>query len=328
MSIVIANNDEKGFYIISDTKLTLDEDKMPCQIKEPLRTNLKKYGIIKTIIIRRDIAIAFAGNDIRIADEIIKDLRGRIYSPNMGIDYTELEEIVRNKFENEKNLNADGTHKCDFILSFLIADEIKLIQFNDYGIREIKKGYIGNSEVYKRFIDYDLEKLPNLGYSKPNTITVELTFDMKFTPVDDEEQDTEEMKSKIQRLKEIVDLGIKSDSCHSSDVGSPIIGVYFNTQRKQFEYFRDAVYEVHSEVPIDGNAHPININLYHSGEYYTINPFLYNQGVIIDYPFFKKSIIYLYTIDYIELGIDDYNNLLLPLEKGYPINENDIKAVE
>lgn len=328
MSIVIANNDEKGFYIISDTKLTLDEDKMPCQIKEPLRTNLKKYGIIKTIIIRRDIAISFAGNDIRIADEIIKDLRGRIYSPNMGIDYTELEEIVRNKFENEKNLNADGTHKCDFILSFLNGDEIKLIQFNDYGIREIKKGYIGNSEVYKRFVDYDLEKLPDLSYSKSNTIPVEVSVNIKFTPLGDEEQDTEEMKSKIQRLKEIVDLGIKSDIYHSTDVGSPVIGVYYNTQRKQFEYFYDMIFEVHREIPKDGCVYPVNINLYHSGESYTIKPFQYNQGIIIYYPFLRKSIIYLCTIDYMQLGIDDYNNLLLPLEREYPFDENNIKAVK
>lgn len=53
MLIIIANNDEKGFYIISDTKITYNEDKQPCLIPEPLKSAIKKYGMEKTNIIKR-----------------------------------------------------------------------------------------------------------------------------------------------------------------------------------------------------------------------------------------------------------------------------------
>ena len=325
MSIVIANNNENGFYIISDTKITFDEDKNPCQIREPLKSNLKKYGILKTVILKGVVALSFAGTDIKIADRTVSHLRKLMSTP---VTFQEIYDTVKKDFESPENIDSDGNHKCDFILAMVMNGHPTLALFNDNSCaKDVKSCYIGNAEVYKRYRDYNVAEnfLPPCG--NETGLYVEARLNIILTPEGDIEQDTDEMKTQILRLKEIVDLGIKSDSKHESDVGSPIIGVYFNTQRKQLEYFYDMIYEPHGVIPCDGKEHVININSYHSGESYSIIPFKYFEGVIIYYPWFNQSVVYFFTNDYLKLGIEDYNHLLLPIWSPKKITEKDLSPV-
>lgn len=320
MSIVIANNDETGFYIISDTKITFNEDKYPCQIQEPLKSNIKKFGMLKTIIFRGCVALSFAGNDIRLIDNVISSIRDIMYS-QLPATFEDVFNLVAKMYDNPDNINDDGTHKCDYILAFTFDGKVSLNTFKDAGIiKNIKKSYIGNADVYKDFCDLDLSttiSYPNCPSGKG--ILIDYAYiDMKFTPEGDLEQDTDEVYSKIRRLKNIVDLGRRNDEKHESNVGSPIIGVYYNTQRKQFEYYYDKVYEVHGHIPSDGKEHAINISLTSSGESYDIAPFRHTEGVIAYYHFLDYSVAYLCSDEYIKMGINDYKNLLLPIYfKGY-----------
>lgn len=325
MSIVIANNNDNGFYIISDTKITFDEDKNPCQIKEPLKSNLKKYGILKTVILKGVVALSFAGTDIKIADRTVSHLRKLM---SASVTFQEIYDTVKKDFESPENIDSNGSHKCDFILAMVMNGRPTLALFNDNSCaKDVKSCYIGNAEVYKRYRDYNVAEnfLPPCG--NETGLHVEVTFNRKFIPKGAIEQDIDEMKTQILRLKEIVDLGIKSDSKHESDVDSPIICVYFNTQRKQLEYYNDRIYESHGVIPYDGQDHAIDINPYRSGESYSIIPFKYFEGVIIYYPWFNQSVVYFFTNDYLKLGIEDYNHLLLPIWSPKKITEKDLSPV-
>lgn len=307
MSIIIANNDENGFYIISDTKLTFNEDKFPCQIKEPLKTNLKKYGTIKTIIINPNVALSFAGDDIQIADDMILVFKN-ISKPCTSED---IYNIIKNEFNSQKNLNPDGSHKCDFILATVVDNKPSLSVFKDDGCtRNVTRCYIGNSEVYKKYKDYNVSEILANTYSDNDCMHAEIS--LTFTPIDQKDNVINTMRQQMRRLKGIVDLGCKKDAKHTTDVDSPIIGVYFNTDRKQLEYYHDIIFEMHTTFIPDGIKRPL-IDCNTSKEVYEIIPIDYSYGVIIYHHIFDISIIYFRTIDYLNQGIDTYNNLLLPL---------------
>ena len=313
MSIIIAKNCNDLFYIISDTKITLDDDKIPCQIKDPLKSNLKKFGTIKTIIIKGVVALAFAGEDISLADDLILKLKELIYTDKEKT-LQDIYELVKYEYDSAKNKNGNS-HKCDYILAVLNQEKVSLFCFkDDINTKEVERCYIGDYETYKLFCDRDLEKsIPIANYVDKNKIYIESDINIKMTLEGEIEQKTEKMKEDMIKLKEIVDLGYKNDYKHKSTVGSPIVGVYLNTQRNQFEYYYDIIYNSHIEMKPDGTTHAITISEYSNGEYYTITPFKHTEGIIINYHFLKYSVSYIYTDYYLKLGIKDYNNLLLPI---------------
>lgn len=322
MSIVIANNNQDGFYIISDTKITIHADK---RIDNALLYNIQQYGMLKTIIFNGVAALSFAGNDLHIVNHLVKKLR-EIFE--MPITPEDVYSTVESFFNSQVNLNPDGTHKCDFILATVQNETPCLYSFkDDFCIKNVKSCYIGNSDVYKRYKDFDLSKLASDFKCPEGYIGIELSASIKCTQNGDIKQDTDEMKKQIMRLKNIVDLGIKKNHKHKTDVGSPIIGVYFNTQRKQLEYFSDIIYEAHSIELSDGKPHKITINQYNNGEHYYIIPFKNYLGIIIYYPVINSSVIYFCTEDYKKNGIDDYYYLLLPIAYKGRITENDFYPI-
>lgn len=306
MSIVIAdNNNIADFYIISDTKIVIDESSIPYTIPPKLAFNIQKYGLIKTIIINNYFVVGFAG-DIIVANEFIGYLR---YISSQNADPIEMLKIAKLYYDN--NIKSTES-KCDFLIAIYYLENISLYKFSDNNsCVSIKRGYIGDSSVYKNFMDYsEMIIPPKKELISSNKVLVEVQVKFHDITIDGEKyQNTEAMRSDINKLKEIVDRG------GNTYVGSPIIGVYFNMERKQFEYLTDKVYNVHGELSTNGEATSININQYHSGESYDISPVLFNQGIVITYWNFALNVAYLYTYDYKDLGINDLEYLLLPLPK-------------
>lgn len=321
MSIAIANNDEDGFYIISDTRIIFDEDRFPSQVPIELKKNIEIYGMLKSIIIGGKIVFCFVGNNINNADKVAERIR-ELYCIS-GNTYEDIYDEVLNLYNSGENLNDEGEHICDYILAFLINEKVVLNVFKDVSIvRNAHKCYIGNFDVYKKFHDLDVERdVLKPFYMENDVMIVEATASIKFTPVGDVEQDTDLLKTKIQKLKSIVDIGFYND------VDSPIIGVYYNTQRKQFEYYYDRIYEIHSQVPSNGQDTPITITQYINGENYEIKPFNYTEGLIIYNYTLNSSVVYLYTDRYLKEGITDFNNLLLPITFDGFVDENNIMKV-
>lgn len=321
MSIVMATNDEDGFYIISDTKITFDEDRFPSQVPIELKKNIEKYGMVKSIIIGGTIVFCFAGENINNADKVAKRIRELLCIS--GITYEDIYDEVLNLYNSSDNLKEDGKHICDYILAFLIQERVSLNVFKDSVIsRNVKKCYIGIADVYKAFHDLDVDGIiPNTDCITKNTTLVEVTTNIKFTPKGEVEQDTYLMKSKMQKLKSIVDLG-----CYN-DVDSPIISVYYNTQRKQFEYYYDKIYEVHNQILSNGKDTPVMITPYSNGENYEVKPFNHTEGLIFYNYISNCSVAFLYTDIYLKKGITNFNNLLLPVCFNGLIDENNITKI-
>jgi hypothetical protein len=318
---VIANNDEDGFYIISDTRIILGGNRFPSQVPIELKKNIETYGMVKSIIIGGKIVFCFAGNNINNADKVAERIRELYYVS--GNTYEDIYDEVLNFYNSSENINDEGEHICDYILAFLINDKVVLNVFKDVAIgSRVNKCYIGNCDVYKGFHDLDVDR----NISKPvyignDAMIVEVITNIKFTPVGDIEQDTDLLKSKMQELKSIVDSGFYND------VDSPVIGVYYNTQRKQFEYYYDKIYEVHGQVPSNGQDTPITITQYTNGENYEVKPFKHTEGLIIYNYTLNSSVAYLCTDIYLKEGITDYNNLLLPISFDGFVDENNIMKV-
>ena len=74
MSFVFAEKNEDCTMIYSDTKVTFDEQSK-LNWGENTRNAMGTYGIIKSIIVRDNCCVSFAGNDIRLAHKLLQELR-------------------------------------------------------------------------------------------------------------------------------------------------------------------------------------------------------------------------------------------------------------
>lgn len=73
MSFIFAEKDKCCTKIYSDTKVTFDEQsKLNWGVNT--RNAMGEYGIIKTIIVRDNCCISFAGNDIRLAHKLFQEI--------------------------------------------------------------------------------------------------------------------------------------------------------------------------------------------------------------------------------------------------------------
>lgn len=73
MSFIFAEKDRLSTTIYSDTKVTFDEQSK-LNWGENTRRAMGAYGIIKTIIVRDNCCISFAGNDIRLAHKLLQEV--------------------------------------------------------------------------------------------------------------------------------------------------------------------------------------------------------------------------------------------------------------
>lgn len=73
MSFVFAEKNKSLTTIYSDTKVTFDEQSK-LNWGENTRNAMSAYGIIKTIIVRDNCCISFAGNDIRLAHKLFQEI--------------------------------------------------------------------------------------------------------------------------------------------------------------------------------------------------------------------------------------------------------------
>lgn len=73
MSFVYAEKDKYCTKIYSDTKVTFDEQSK-LNWGENTRNAMGAYGIIKSIIVRDNCCISFAGNDIRLVHKLLQEI--------------------------------------------------------------------------------------------------------------------------------------------------------------------------------------------------------------------------------------------------------------
>lgn len=73
MSFIFAEKSKSLTAIYSDTKVTFDE-RSKLNWGEKTRNAMGVYGIIKSIIVRDNCCVSFAGNDVRFVHELLQEV--------------------------------------------------------------------------------------------------------------------------------------------------------------------------------------------------------------------------------------------------------------
>lgn len=164
MSFLYARKLDDRIYVLADTKISYDTIESDIIIKAIGRENeylLRNYGIIKNVIINRDICVGFAGS-IRDFNELLE------YIDNNKI--TSIEDI------NEKALeiHLKNRQETDFIISQCNAATKKLYVVKDEKIKECDSCWIGSKKCFDSFQEKRYKMPPPKVYDLETKKDIEL----------------------------------------------------------------------------------------------------------------------------------------------------------
>lgn len=148
MSFCYARIEGNELFIAADMKFTTDNIDMTRRHFGDIADNMKKYGIIKNIIINDNICIAFAGNNILLANELLSKIDWN--SSDMDLIISEANVIHQ---------NATDTNDIEFIIAYADCNIKKLIQIKGGMTKELDECYIGSKEVYEAMINKPVEDI-------------------------------------------------------------------------------------------------------------------------------------------------------------------------
>ena len=149
MSYLYASNKNNNMYIFSDTKVTFsdkEEDILFNVLKKKTDDfeNLKKFGIVKNVIINKNICIGSAGI-LEHFNELLK--------------YIESNEIydIENIKSKALEINIKYGRDTDFIIAFTSITDNKLYLVNEGKILLVDSCWIGSEDTNKLFEKYKKE---------------------------------------------------------------------------------------------------------------------------------------------------------------------------
>lgn len=139
MSFVYAIND-MDFSIMSDTKISLNDDLKNLWNTEDERRIIEYFGLIKSIIVSPNIVVCYAGNNIDKAAELLRKIKSAEIS---------LEQIIDFALEIHKKVKVND---IEFIIGYCDENGRELISIkNREVIRNCKVAWIGSLYAYKEF---------------------------------------------------------------------------------------------------------------------------------------------------------------------------------
>lgn len=156
MSFLYARKDNEMLYIFSDSKVTFSENDKDMLLKNISNKDiemLKKYGILKQVIINEHICIGFAG----ILEHFNKLMEYVDNATQISID-----SIIKKAFRIHKQYNED----TDFIILYLESNSKNIICIKDGDIQETNSCWIGSKDTFELFQEYrhnndNIDKLKN-----------------------------------------------------------------------------------------------------------------------------------------------------------------------
>lgn len=139
MSFVYAMNDVI-FSIMSDTKIGIKDDLPKLWNSESEKRLVTQMGLMKSIIVLPNIVIAYAGNNINKAAELLRNVKNS--SDN-------LEEIISAAFKIHTTSEEDA---IEFIIAYCDENTRELISVkNQQVFRNCKVAWLGSWEAYNEF---------------------------------------------------------------------------------------------------------------------------------------------------------------------------------
>lgn len=139
MSFIYAIND-KVFNIMSDTKVSINDNLMRLWKDMDSKRIVEQIGMIKTIIVSDSIVIAYAGNTFEGFALLLRRYKGK------NID---LEELIQELY----NVHIESSEDIEFLVGYYKGkDEKELISIkNGTTIRGCKRAWLGSFDAYKEF---------------------------------------------------------------------------------------------------------------------------------------------------------------------------------
>ncbi len=141
MTLVIVHKTPTGIYSISDTKLSYDDG-----------TEINPYyGALKSHLIGRSCTLHYAGY-VCVAEEVFDAIQSKFQEVDISnYDKTiSLISCIRNKHKS-------NGHDSEFILTE--ASTLRITKISDKVVDYCERVYIGDSNGYKRFMDYYQRRL-------------------------------------------------------------------------------------------------------------------------------------------------------------------------
>lgn len=175
MSFIYAYKHNDKIFMIGDTKVTIDDSNGIDNFKDK-RQLVEKLGILKTIILSNNLAIGFAGNNIGLVDNALRDIFQSAF---------EQEEIIKILVE----YSLKGKDAPDFILTYK-NEKIYLIKNGI--IEERENCYIGSKDTFEELqkrrdnapIDSETRKIVrNLIKERFDNTVGGFSTEISFTPL-------------------------------------------------------------------------------------------------------------------------------------------------
>lgn len=217
MSFVYAINREE-FLIMSDTKISLNDKLMNLWNTEDERRLIRQIGLIKSVIISPNIVVCYAGNNIDIAAEFLREIKSVENS---------LERIIEIAYKMHSDAKAND---IEFIIGYCDKNRRELISIkNKQKIRDCKIAWIGSWNAYNEFKRMESE-IPDEKTKWRNVIVSDGNGKMHEEPLDEELVRIWELE-KI--FKEIVESGV------DSTVGGMVVRIKIPKGEDTFQYMAE-----------------------------------------------------------------------------------------
>lgn len=141
MSFIYAISDEVNFVIMSDTKVTINDNLLQLWKDKESKKIVEQFGMVKCVILTPNIAVAFAGNNVEKAALLLR----RAKEFDLG-----LEELVKVAYEIHRNSNDD---EIEFIIGYYEDQNKKeLISIKNREItRRCNRAWLGSYDAYNEF---------------------------------------------------------------------------------------------------------------------------------------------------------------------------------
>ncbi|MBQ8117018.1 MAG: hypothetical protein IJ147_03000 [Lachnospiraceae bacterium] len=211
MSFVYASRSEKDFFIVADTKVKTN-DVADKSWKPEVVHNVKKFGIIKNVILSPDIVLGFAGNKSTYANSLVEFY----YQKKPSLD-----DFIKRALCIHR---AAAENDIEFIIAYWSVKKQNLVCIKNNRIYDnLPYAWIGSDRIYYSFEKAFYDKYPD---GKADNLAVkQMVTDIMDSGVDDTVgryiitaqydlgDDSFHYREKYSINSAIIDLSIKPGEC-------------------------------------------------------------------------------------------------------------------
>lgn len=236
MSFIYAINSAE-LSIMSDTKISLNDQLEKLWNTEDERRIIKQIGLIKSVIVSPNIVVSYAGNKIDKAAELLREIK------SVG---NSLEQIIEIAYKIHNDAEKDD---IEFIIGYCDKTNRELISIkNGKVVRNCKTAWLGSWDAYNEFkrMENELYKI-----KRKKNIDIESTGNVHERFLDEE---VDRIKGLEKIFREVIESGI------DSTVGGMVVSIKIPNGENTFQYM--------AEIKLRASSWPQILELGESAQFY------------------------------------------------------------